>query len=62
MRGEAIKLAHAEEKPLRLEMLMRASEVFLTNALGLRPVTHIDGQAVGDGEPGLITQLLATRL
>ena len=62
MRGEAIKLAHAEEKPLSLEMLMRASEVFLTNALGLRPVTHIDSQAVGDGEPGLITQLLATRL
>lgn len=41
---------------------MRASEVFLTNALGVRPVTHINGKAVGDGEPGLITQLLATRL
>ena len=43
-------------------MLARAAEVFLTNALGVRAVTHIDGNAIGDGEPGLITQLLATRL
>ncbi len=62
MRQEAIKLSHAEEKSISLEMLLRASEVFLTNALGVRPVIHIDGQPVGDGEPGLITQLLATRL
>ncbi len=62
MRAEAIKLARAEEGEIPLEKLMRASEVFLTNALGVRPVTHIDGQPVGEGEPGLITQLLATRL
>ncbi len=62
MRAEAIKLARAEERSISVEMLRRASEVFLTNALGVRPVTHIDGHAVGDGEAGLITQLLATRL
>ncbi len=62
MRAEAMKLARAEERTITPEMLMRAAEVFLTNALGVRPVTHIDGNAVGDGEPGLITQLLATRL
>jgi len=62
LRGEAIKLARAEERSVSIEMLARASEVFLTNALGVRPVTHIDDTAVGDGEPGLITQLLATRL
>jgi branched-chain amino acid aminotransferase len=62
MRGEAIKLAKGEEGEVTPEKLMRASEVFLTNALGIRPVTHIDGKPVGDGEPGLITQLLATRL
>jgi branched-chain amino acid aminotransferase len=62
MRHEAMKLSRAEERPIDPEMLSRASEVFLTNALGVRPVTHIDGKAVGDGEPGLITQLLATRL
>lgn len=62
MRAEAIKLARAEERTIPVDLLMRSSEVFLTNSLGVRPVTHIDGQAVGDGEPGLITQLLATRL
>lgn len=62
MRAEAMKLARAEERAIGIDMLKRASEVFLTNALGVRPVTHIDGQAVGDGEAGLITQLLATRL
>lgn len=62
MRGEALKLARGEERTVAPEMLARASEVFLTNSLGVRPVTHIDGAPVGDGEPGLITQLLATRL
>lgn len=62
MRAEAMKLAKGEEGPVTVEMVTRASEVFLTNALGVRPVTHIDGKAVGDGDPGLITQLLATRL
>ena len=62
MRAEAIKLARAEERTIKPEMLKRSSEVFLTNSLGVRPVTHIDGQAIGDGKPGLITQLLATRL
>lgn len=62
MRAEVIKLARAEERTITPEMLKRSSEVFLTNSLGVRPVTHIDGQAIGDGEPGLITQLLETRL
>ena len=62
LRHEAIKLARAEERSVAPETLRRASEVFLTSALGVRPVTHIDGRPVGDGEPGLITQLLATRL
>lgn len=61
-RAEAIKLARAEERTVSPETLARASEVFLTNALGVRPVTHVGGRPVGDGEPGLITQLLATRL
>jgi branched-chain amino acid aminotransferase len=62
IRAEAVKLARAEERGVTVEMLTRASEVFLTSALGVRPVTHIDGKPVGDGEPGLITQLLVTRL
>jgi branched-chain amino acid aminotransferase len=62
MRADTIKLARAEEKPITVDLFMRASEIFLTNALGLRPVVYIGDQSVGDGEPGLITQLLATRL
>ena len=62
MRGEVIKLARAEEKTVTTELLMRASEAFLSNALGLRPVVSIDKQPVGDGEVGLITQMLAARL
>lgn len=62
MRAEAIRLARAEERAVTVDMLGQASEIFLTNALGLRAVVKIGEHAVGDGEPGLITQLLATRL
>jgi branched-subunit amino acid aminotransferase/4-amino-4-deoxychorismate lyase len=44
------------------ELLARASEIFLSNALGIRPVIQIGETPVGDGEPGLITQLIATRI
>jgi branched-chain amino acid aminotransferase len=61
-RADVITLARAEERTVTPAMLTQASEAFLSNALGLRPVTHIAGTPVGDGEPGLITQLLATRI
>ncbi len=61
-RADVIALARAEERTITREMLDRASEVFLTNALGLRPVIAIDGKDVGDGAPGLITQLIGTRV
>jgi len=62
MRADVLKLARGEEAPMTVEMLKSAGEVFLSNALGIRPVIAIDGAPVGDGEPGLITQLLAARL
>jgi branched-chain amino acid aminotransferase len=62
MRADVMALGRGEEAPMTVEMLMTASEVFLSNALGIRPVIAIEGQSVGDGEPGLITQLLAARL
>ncbi len=62
MRAETIRLARAEEQPVTVDMLGDASEIFLTNALGLRAVVKIGAHMVGDGEPGLITQLLASRL
>ncbi|MCB2109201.1 MAG: aminotransferase class IV [Rhodobacteraceae bacterium] len=61
-RADVIALARAEEKTLSPLDLKRASEVFVTNALGLRAVVAIDNQPVGDGETGLITQMLAARI
>ena len=61
-RRDAIALARAEERQITPDLLPRASEMFLTSVLGVRPIMHIDGVAVGDGEPGLITQLIATRV
>lgn len=62
MRAEVIRLAHAEERPIEAAEVDRASEIFVSNALGIRPVIKMNGNPVGDGEPGLITQLLAVRL
>jgi len=62
MRAEVIRLARAEERVVTVGDLETASEVFLTNALGIRPVVRVNGCDVGDGAPGLITQLLAVRL
>lgn len=61
-RADCIRLTRAEEKPVTVETLIHASEVFLTNALGVRSVVMIADRPVGDGEPGLITQLVATRV
>jgi branched-chain amino acid aminotransferase len=61
-RADVIRLAKAEERPVTGELLARASEIFLSNALGIRPVIQIGETPVGDGEPGLITQLIATRI
>lgn len=62
MRAEVIKLARAEERPIEVADLEASSEIFVSNALGIRPVIRMSGKDVGDGAPGLITQLLAVRL
>jgi branched-chain amino acid aminotransferase len=39
--------------------LRRADEAFLTSSVrGVMPVTRVDGQALGDGKPGAVTQRL----
>ncbi|MGE4062384.1 MAG: aminotransferase class IV [Rhodospirillaceae bacterium] len=62
MRAEVIRLARAEERPIEVADLEASSEIFVSNALGIRPAVRLNGRAVGDGAPGLITQLLALRL
>lgn len=61
-RADVITLTKAEERTISRDVLAQATEAFLTNALGLRPIVEIDGAPVGDGAPGLITQLIATRV
>jgi branched-chain amino acid aminotransferase len=45
-----------EARPVPAESLRRADEVFLSStAGGIIPVTTVDGEVVGDGEPGAAT-------
>jgi branched-chain amino acid aminotransferase len=50
-RGELLAEG-AETRPLSVADLRRATEIFLTNCLSVRPVIILDGSPVGDGRPG----------
>lgn len=62
MRADLIARFRAEECALEVNDLGRAEEAFLSNALGIRPLVEVAGQPIGNGESGLITQMLAARL
>lgn len=62
MRADLISRFKAEEHPLEVDDLAKAEEAFLTNALGVRALISVADQPIGNGEPGLITQMLAARL
>ncbi|MCR4425954.1 MAG: aminotransferase class IV [Firmicutes bacterium] len=48
------------ESPIATGDLLTADEMFLTSTIGeIMPVVQVDGQAIGDGRPGRITQRLA---
>ncbi len=48
-----------EEKDFRPEELLKADEAFLTGtAAEITPIREIDGQKIGEGKPGSITQAL----
>ncbi|PSR13177.1 MAG: amino acid aminotransferase [Bacteroidetes bacterium] len=65
-RAKIIELAKAlgipvAEREIPLEELATAREAFLTSSTkGALPVTLLDGQPVGDGQPGPISQQLQT--
>jgi len=49
-----------EVRPVMLEEFMAADEMMLTNSImEVMPVTRLEGQAVGGGKPGPVTQRLA---
>ncbi len=52
MRGELMGMAPIEERPIEAAELEKASELFLSSSLGLRPVASVAGRAIGTGEPG----------
>ncbi len=56
MRADVIGGLGARERTLRPTELKDATEAFLTNSLGIRPLVAVDGQAIGDGEPGPVTE------
>lgn len=56
MRADAIKALGAAERTLKPADLTGASEAFLTNSLGIRPLVSVDGVAIGDGQPGPVCE------
>jgi D-alanine transaminase len=67
-RGVVLELARAEgipvqERPIQVEELARAEELFFTGATGeVRPCVRVDGRAVGDGRVGPVTRRLSRAL
>jgi branched-chain amino acid aminotransferase len=60
MRAELMALATVEERPLEVASLAAASEAFLANSLGLRPLVAVDDARIGGGAPGPVTRELQT--
>lgn len=56
MRADVMDRLGGRECPLAPEDLARASEAFLTNSLGIRPLIRVDGVPLGDGNPGPLTE------
>lgn len=54
------KLFPTEERDISIEDIKQAKEAFITSTTkNILPVVQIDGNIVGNGKPGRITQLLA---
>lgn len=67
IRKQVIRLAagrfKVEEKPVSLQDVYRAKEVFITSTTkNILPVVAVDGRRIGDGVPGKLTLLLADDL
>jgi branched-chain amino acid aminotransferase len=56
MRADVMDRLGGRECPLAPEDLALASEAFLTNSLGIRPLTRVDGVPLADGNPGPVTR------
>jgi D-alanine transaminase len=51
-------LAETDERPFTRRQLLEAREVFVCSTTQLVAITAVDGQTIGDGRPGPVTQQL----
>ncbi|WP_142849076.1 aminotransferase class IV [Telmatospirillum sp. J64-1] len=58
MRADVMDRLGAATARLTLHDLAAASEAFLTNSLGIRPLIEVDGRPVGTGQMGPVTRRL----
>ncbi len=64
-RGVVLEVARAqgipvEERPIQVEELAHAEELFFTGATGeVRPCVQVDGKPIGDGRVGAVTRALS---
>ena len=59
----AKKIYNTEEKPIRLEHLLKADEIFITGTNKcVVPVIQIDNSKIGNGKPGLNTRRIISEL
>lgn len=56
MRADVLRALNGTERSLAPGDLAGASEAILTNCLSVRPLTAVDGTAIGDGLPGPVTE------
>jgi D-alanine transaminase len=65
-RGVVLELAHekgigVQERPIQVEELALAEELFFTGATGeVRPCVRVDGRPIGSGKVGPVTRALST--
>ncbi|MBC7906097.1 MAG: aminotransferase class IV family protein [Rhodospirillaceae bacterium] len=57
-RAELLRQLPVIERPVVLDEVLSAQEVFLTNALSIRAVASVDGHPISDGQPGPLTRRL----
>jgi branched-chain amino acid aminotransferase len=62
MRAAVLARTESHERSITLSDLETASEIFLTNSLGIRPVVSLDGKPVGGEKPGPLATALIEAL
>jgi len=59
----AKKIYPIEERPIKLEQLLKANEIFMTGtSKGVVPIIQIDDHKIADGRPGVNTQKIIAEL